>query len=77
MRTAAGKGTLAGRVDIDSHRFTYPKYKRAGILKAPLHVGDSEMSIGDPVVLKDLHSDRHGEFMVSAMEGEDAVHLHG
>ena len=77
MRTTVGEGALAGRVDINFHRLTYPEHKRAGILKPPLHVGNSEMSIGDPVVLKDLHPDRHGEFMVSTMEGEDAVHLHG
>src|SRR4029077_14252744 len=67
----------SGRVEVDVDRVAYPEDQDARILHAPLRVWHGEMGRGAPMVGVELHFDRDRDFVVSAVDGEHTVHLHG
>src|SRR5579864_7780477 len=67
----------AGSVNVNLHGLAYAQEKRAWILYAPLHIGNSEVSVGDPMVRENLQANGHREFVVGAMDGKNSMDLHG
>src|SRR5215469_2731791 len=66
----------AGCVHINLHRLRDPQQEGAGILDPPLHIGNGEVKIHDPVIGGSLNPRRESDFVIAAVDREDPMHLH-
>lgn len=74
MRTT-GRRISARRVNVNFNRFADPKHERAWVLDTPLHIRNREVSVGGPVIREYLDLYWHRQFVVSAVNGKNSVHL--
>src|SRR5215469_2211058 len=68
LPVAARDGGPPGCVHINLHRLADPQQEGAGVLDPPLHVGDREVKIQDPVIRGSLNPRRQSDFVIPAMD---------